>query len=452
MKIVISGAGEVGYHIAKLLSNESLDIIVIDTDKDKLHKIENSLDVLTYRGDTTSFKALSEINIGEADLFVAVTDLQNTNLIACLIAKKLGAKKVFARVTNPEYLERQNMLALQRGGIDMLISPEELASNEILSLVEESVFNEMHSFDDGALNFFGVVIDKKAKLIDKTVKEVADKFKEKLCFLPIFIIRPTEKGNEYIVPRGATTYRKGDHIYIMGIKGARENIYKLLGKEKTELSDVMVLGGGRIGKKTARLLKNNNHNVKIVERNLSKAEDLAEDLADILVINGDGRDTDLLEEEGIEELDAFIAVTGRSETNIMACLQAKSKGVKKAVALVENTEYINLSQEIGIDSFINKKLMAANAIFKHIRKGSVLDVINLHDFKAEVLEYKVKEDSQIAHMKIEELKFPKEAIVGGVVRQSRGYLPKKDFQILPNDRVVVFSRLECIKKVESYFK
>ncbi|MBV7441568.1 Trk system potassium transporter TrkA [Weeksellaceae bacterium TAE3-ERU29] len=455
MKIIIAGAGEVGYHIAKLLSHENLDIVVVDMDKEKLSKIENSLDVLTYRGDTTSFSVLEEIHVDKADMFIAVTDLQNTNIIACLIAKKAGARKVFARVTNPEYLERKNSIALQRAGIDMLISPEELAANEIFNLVEESVFNEMHSFGNGALNMFGIMLDKRANIINKTVKQVADRFKEHINFIPVCITRQKYNNEfEYIVPREDTVYKEGDHVYFIGIEGVRRTLYSLMGKQKTDLSDVLILGGGRVGKKTAKLLKAHGHDVKIIERSLNKAEDLIEDneLSDILVINGDGRDNDLLEEEGISESDAFVAVTGRSETNIMACLQAKYKGVKKTYALVENTEYINLSHDIGIDGFINKKLMAANAIFKYIRKGKVLDVMNLHDLKAEVLEYRVEENSRIAHTKIEDLKFPREAIVGGIIRKFKGYLPTKDFEIQPNDRVVVFSHLECIKKIESYFQ
>lgn len=451
MKIIIAGAGEVGFHIAKLLSNEALDIIVVDTDKEKLAKIESQIDVLTHKGDCASFNVLEEIGADKADIFIAVTQLQNTNLMAAFIAKKVGCKKVVARVTNPEFLERKNIIALNRAGVDMLISPEELAANEIFNLVEESIFSEVHSFENGALNLFGVVLDEKATVLNQTVKQVAEKYGDNINIIPIFIIRSSENGYETLVPRGQTIYQKDDHVYFIALESAKEVIYEILGKQHQALSDIMILGGGRIGTKTAKLLKEHKHNVKIIEQNPEKSYELAEDLHDILILNGDGRDSDLLEEEGISETDAFIAVTGRSETNIMACLLAKSKGVKKTIALVENTDYIHLSQEIGIDGFINKKLMAANAIFKHIRRGKVLDVTNLYDLQAEVLEFKVEENSKIAYKKINDLKFPKEAIVGGVVRDGKGYIPTKGLEIRPLDRVVVFSQPECINKVEAYF-
>ncbi|MDO5655019.1 MAG: Trk system potassium transporter TrkA [Flavobacteriaceae bacterium] len=452
MKIVIAGAGEVGFHLAKLLSNEALNIIVVDLNKEKLAQIESQIDVLTHRGDCASFKTMQEIGINETDILIAVTELQNTNLMSCLIAKKSGCKKVIARVTNPEYLERQNILALQRAGIDMMISPEELAAREIFNLIEESVFNEAHSFDNGALNLFGIILDKKAHILNKTVKEVSEMFGDKISFIPIFIIRSNAYNYEHIIPRGSTQYRLDDHVYFIALESAKEMIYKISGKSHQNLSEVMIMGGGRIATKTARLLKDAKHNVKIIEREKDRAYDLADTFHDILIIHGDGRDGDLLEEEGIAETDAFVAITGRSETNIMACLLAKTKGVKKTIALVENTDYIHLSQEIGIDGFINKKLMAANAIFKHIRKGKVLDVTNLYDLQAEVLEFRVDENSKIAYMKISDLKFPKNAIVGGVIREGKGYIPSKDFVIHPYDRVVVFSQPDSIDRVEEYFE
>ncbi|MGI9525549.1 MAG: Trk system potassium transporter TrkA [Weeksellaceae bacterium] len=452
MKIIIAGAGEVGFHLAKLLSNESLNITVIDTDKEKLAKIETQLDVLIHRGDCASFQTLKEIGVAETDIFIAVTQLQNTNLMAALIAKKSGSKKVIARVTNPEFLERQNIAALNRAGIDMMISPEELAANEIFHLIEESVFSEVHSFDNGALNLFGAVLSNKSTILNKTVKETADEFGDKINFIPILVIRSIEGGYETIVPRGQTVYRENDHVYFIALETAKEIMYRLVGKEHQILTDAMILGGGRIGTKTARLLKDRNHNVKIIEYDKDKAYELADEYHDIMVLHGDGRDSDLLEEEGISEVDAFVAVTGRSETNIMACLLAKSKGVKKTIALVENMDYIHLSQEIGIDGFINKKLMAASAIFKHIRKGKVLDVTNLYDLKAEVLEFRVDENSKIANKTVCEVHFPKNAIIGGVVRNGKGHIPTKGFEIRPNDRVVVFSQPNSIKKVEEFFE
>lgn len=453
MKIVIGGAGEVGFHLAKWLSKEMQDVTVIDTDKEKLHNIESNLDVLVHRGDITSFDALRAIKADEADIFITVTQLQNTNLTSALIAKKMGAKRTIARITNPEFLRRENAVPVQRIGIDVLISPEQLAAVEIHQLVEQSAFNMTHTFANGELKLFGTMLDKDCKILGKQVREVIDVSKQVPNFMPIAIIRNNERGiHETIIPRGDTVYQLNDQVYFIALKHATAAIYTILGKKQEFYKNVIVLGGGSIGKKTVMLLKESNHNVKLIERDRNKAFDLADELNNILVINGDGRDGDLLEEEGISNSDAFIAVTGSSETNIMSCLVAKSKGVKKTIALVENMDYIHLSQEVGISAFINKKLLAADSIFRYIRQGDVLDITGLSDVDAEVMEFKVDENSPIANRTLKEIKFPKESIVGGIVRNNQGFIPTSEFRIYSGDRVVVFVQPSAISKIGKYFQ
>ncbi|MFA7686533.1 MAG: Trk system potassium transporter TrkA [Moheibacter sp.] len=454
MKIVIGGAGEVGFHLAKWLSKEMLDVVVIDTDKEKLHNIESNLDVMVHRGDITSFDSLRAIKVEEADIFITVTQLQNTNLTSALIAKKMGAKRTIARITNPEFLRRENAVAVQRIGIDVLISPEQLAALEIHQLVEESAFNTMHAFANGELKLFGTVLDKDCKVLGKQVREVIDVSRQIPHFMPIAIIRNIERGggHETIIPRGDTVYQLNDQVYFIALKHATAEIYNLLGKKQEFYKNVIVLGGGSIGKKTVSLLKESKHNVKLIEKDRNKAFDLADELNNILIIHGDGRDGDLLEEEGIGNSDAFIAVTGSSEANIMSCLVARSKGVKKTIALVENMDYIHLSQEVGISAFINKKLLAADSIFRYIRKGDVVDVTGLSDVDAEVLEFKVDESSPIVNKTLKEIKLPKESIVGGIVRKNEGFIPTGDFRIMSGDRVVVFVQPSAISKIGKYFQ
>ncbi len=454
MKIVIGGAGEVGFHLAKWLSKEMLDVVVIDTDKEKLHNIESNLDVMVHRGDITSFDSLRAIKVEEADIFITVTQLQNTNLTSALIAKKMGAKRTIARITNPEFLRRENAVAVQRIGIDVLISPEQLAALEIHQLVEESAFNTMHAFANGELKLFGTVLDKDCKVLGKQVREVIDVSRQIPHFMPIAIIRNNERGggHETIIPRGDTVYQLNDQVYFIALKHATAEIYNLLGKKQEFYKNVIVLGGGSIGKKTVSLLKESKHNVKLIEKDRNKAFDLADELNNILIIHGDGRDGDLLEEEGIGNSDAFIAVTGSSEANIMSCLVARSKGVKKTIALVENMDYIHLSQEVGISAFINKKLLAADSIFRYIRKGDVVDVTGLSDVDAEVLEFKVDESSPIVNKTLKEIKLPKESIVGGIVRKNEGFIPTGDFRIMSGDRVVVFVQPSAISKIGKYFQ
>lgn len=454
MKIVIGGAGEVGFHLAKWLSKEMQDVIVIDTDKEKLNFIETHLDVLVFRGDITSFETLRSIRIDEADIFITVTQLQNTNLTAALIAKKLGAKKTIARVNNPEFLRRENAVPVQRMGIDVLISPEQLAATEIHELVEESAFNTMHSFANGELKLLGTVLDKDCKVLDRQVRDVIDVSKETPHFMPIAIIRQNpEKGvYETIIPRGDTEYKLHDQIYFIVLKHATAKIYNLLGKKQEFYKNVIVLGGGSIGKKSVMLLKKSKHNVKLIESDRNRAFDLADEMSDVLIINGDGRDGDLLDEEGISNSDAFIAVTGSSEANIMSCLVAKSKGVKKTIALVENMDYIHLSQEVGISAFINKKLLAADNIIRYIRKGDIVDVAGLSDVNAEVMEFKIDEFSPVVNKTLKEIKLPKESIVGGIVRKNEGLIPTGDFKILSGDRIVVLVKPEAISKIGKYFQ
>ena len=313
----------------------------------------------------------------------------------------------------------------------------------------------MHPFANGQLFMVGTVLDADCKILDKQYKDMylTTKGGEDNLLMPIAIIRSNERGEyQTIIPEAETEFRIDDHVYFIVKKAGILEVYKILGKKQEYFKNVIVLGGGSIGVKVAILLKDNKHNVKLLEINRNKAFDLADDLNNILIINGDGRDGELLLEEGISDSDAFIAVTGSSETNIMSCLLAKSKGVKKTIALVENIDYIHLSQEVGINAFINKKLLTADSIFRYIRQGSVMDVTGISDLDAEVLEFRIHENSEIAFKKVSDFPFKEGAIIAGIVRRNDGFIPTKDFIIEPKDHVVVFSQANLIPKVTKYFK
>ena len=380
MKIIIAGAGDVGFHLAKLLSYESQDTYIIDFDGDRLNYINNHLDVITKKGDATSIKLLKEIGIEKADLLIAVTDSQNTNFTISVIGKSLGAKKTIARIDNPEFLNNCE-IDFKKFGVDFMISPQELAANEIKMLLNQASFNDTVAFESGIFNVLGAVLTYKSPLVDLKVKEARVRFSS-IDYVAIAIKR--ENVSQTIIPRGDTTFELHDQVYFSVPNYSMKDLYPILGKEQFNIKNVMILGGSSIGEKTARNLSKDNFIVKLIEKDKDKAAALAEELSDTLVINGDGQNLELLEEENIRQTDAFIAVTGNSETNIMSCLVAKSKGVKKTIALVENMDYIDISQTIGIQSLINKKLIAASNIFKHIRKGEILDMANLHNIDAEV--------------------------------------------------------------------
>ncbi len=447
MKIIIAGAGDVGFHLAKLLSYESQDTYIIDVDGEKLNYINNHLDVITKKGDATSISLLKDIGIESADLLLAVTESQNTNFTISVIGKSLGAKKTIARIDNPEFLKNDE-IDFKSFGVDFMISPEELAAEEIKMLLNQSSFNDTVAFENGLFNVMGITLGYKSPLLDLSVKEAREKFYN-VDFMTIAIKR--DGVSQTIIPRGDTTYKLNDQVYFSIPNYSLDDIYPIVGKKQINIKNVMILGGSSIGSKTARKLCKENFKVKLIEKSKDKSLLLAEELNNTLLINGDGRDIELLEEENIREMDAFIAVTGDSETNIMSCLVAKSKGVKKTVALVENMDYINISQTIGINTLINKKLIAASNIFRHIRKGEILALANLHNIDAEVFEFEVQANAVVTKKPIKDLKFPRDAVFGGIIRDEKALIVHGDFQIRSGDKVIVFCLPEAIGSIEDLF-
>ncbi|MEM9867098.1 MAG: Trk system potassium transporter TrkA [Bacteroidota bacterium] len=448
MKIIIAGAGEVGFHLAKLLSYEAQDITLIDTDKESLSYADNHLDIRVLRGDATSIEVLKEARVENSELVIGVTASETTNLTLCLLAKQLGCERTIARISNTEFMDNRDVIKFDELGIDELISPEELAATEIQLLLNQSAFNDTYEFEEGLLTMIGVFLPKSAPFVGKMVKEAATIFPE-LHFMPIALQR---MGTQFtVIPRGDTIFKEGDQVYFITSAGGVDELYKLTGMQKREIKNVMILGGSKVGYKTARDLCTKKFNVKLIERNKEKAFDIADDIPHALVINGDGRNVELLDEESLESMDAFIAVTGNSETNIMSCLVAKSKKIKKTIALVENMDYFQLSHSIGVDTLINKKLLAANNIFRYIRRGEVLALTRLNNLTAEILEFEVKADSLVNGEIIRELNFPREAIIGGVIRDGKGIIALGDFRIMEGDKVVVCSKPKAISKIEKLF-
>ncbi len=445
MKIIIAGSGEVGSHLAKLLSYESQEITLIDSNDEKLTFPNSQLDIRVVQGDCTSISILNKANISEADLFVGVTAGESTNLTACYLAKQLGAKKTIARISNPELLENEN-IDFSNLGISELVSPELLTSKEINMVINRAEFTDPFEFDDGALITLGLSATHTSTFVGKTVVEAAEIFPE-THFFPISI----KRDDKTIIPRGDTVFHSGDHIVFMTEPGGEEELLKLSGQNNGEIKNVMILGGGRVGKKIAEDLSSDSISVKLVEINKERAEELAEELAECLVIYGDGTNSELLDEEHLDQMDAFIAVTGDSETNIMSSLIAKAKGINKTIALVDNLDYYKLTQISGIDTLINKKLLAADAISKHVHKAEVVAISQLDNMDAELLEFVVKENSKVCNKTIKDLDFPRCAIIAGVIRDGKGYIVLGDFKILSDDRIVVCCLNDSIQKVEKLF-
>jgi trk system potassium uptake protein TrkA len=448
MKIIIAGGGEVGFHLAKLLSYESQDITLIDSSKESLKNAEAQLDIKTIHGNALSLSLIKEANVSNSDLFIAVTAEEATNITICALAKQLGCKRTIARISNIEFINSVDQVSFKEIGVDELISPEDLAAKEIQQLLEQSAFSNSYGFEGGELTLIGTKLSNDVPFVGKTVKEAASIFQD-VHFMPIAIQR---QGTQFtIIPRGDTCFEEGDNVFFITLKEGVEELYKLTGKIKTSIKNVMILGGGKIALNTARDLSEKNFNVTLIEQNKSKAYELAESLPDVMVINGDGRNLELLEEEDLKSMDAFISVTGNSETNIMACLMANTKKVKKTIALVENMDYFELSKSIGIDTLINKKLLAANAIFRYIRRGDVVDMTTLDNLNVEILEFVVNTNSKVANYKIKDIDFPRTAIIGGVIKEGKGIIALGDFEITSGDRIVVCCLPRSIKRIESLF-
>lgn len=446
MRIIIAGAGDLGFHLAKLLAYEEQDIILIDRDASVLEYATNNLDVSTIKGSSTSVKILEEANVAKADLLIAVTSIEDTNITTCIVGKSLGAKKTVARISNIEFLHQREKLDLKSMGIDEIISPESLAAKEIKRLVKESALTDTFEFENGKLSLIGISVDENSELKDKTLTETAY-LNPDHNFTTIAILRE----NKTIMPHGENKFLLNDHAYFIAEPSGIDRVMSLGGKERIDIKNIMILGGSKVGINTARQLSKK-YNIKLIERDKEKCFALADTLPDTMIINGDVRDTNLLKDEGLDRMDAFIAVTGNSETNIISSLVAKKHGVKKTIAAVENVDYIHLSQSIGVDTMINKKLIAANFIFRYIRRGEVLSLTSVHGVDAEILEFEVQPDSKILSQELKNLDFPKTAVIGGVIRKDIGYTVRGNFKFEVKDKVVVLSNPECIHKVEGFFK
>jgi trk system potassium uptake protein TrkA len=445
MRIIIAGAGEVGTHLAKMLSNENHEIILIDSEEARLKPIDSSLDVLTHEGSATSVKLLEDILRKKTDLFIAVTHSEDTNIIASILAKRFGASKTIARIDNIDYLEQSSLDFFKSIGIDSLIYPELIAAREVLGLLHETGTSEFMEFSGGKLCMYVQKLEENAPIINKTLQEIADNNKtDKYRAVAI------KRNDITIIPRGNEHFQLGDTVYVISTREGIDEMMKTSGKENFEAKNIMILGGSKIGKHVA-LYMQKSCEVKLIDTDIKRCEDLANILDNTLIINGDGRNVDLLEQEGITKIDAFVAVTGNSETNILSCLLAKKMGVKRTIAEVENMEYINLAENTGIDTIINKKISAASRIFRHTTNPNVTQVKYMTGTDAEVLEFIVPPNAKITKGTLRSIDFPRDAIVGGGTRDGEPFIATGDTIINANDKVVVFTLPSAYEKLSKYF-
>ena len=445
MKIIIAGAGNVGTHLAKLLSREKQDIILMDDDEEKLSALSSNFDLLTVAASPSSISGLKEVGVKEADLFIAVTPDESRNMTACMLATNLGAKKTVARIDNYEYLLPKNKEFFQKLGVDSLIYPEMLAAKEIVSSMRMSWVRQWWEFCGGALVLIGTKMRKKAEILNIPLHQLGGPT------IPYHVVA-IKRGTETIIPRGDDVIKLNDIVYFTTTRKYIPYIRKIAGKEDyADVRNVMIMGGSRIAVRTAQYVPDYMQ-VKIVDNDINRCNRLTELLDDkTMIINGDGRDMDLLIEEGLKNTEAFVALTGNSETNILACLAAKRMGVEKTVAEVENIDYIGMAESLDIGTVINKKMIAASHIYQMMLDADVSNVKCLTFANADVAEFTVPENAKITKNKVKDLGLPKGTTIGGLIRNGEGILVTGDTLIQAGDHVVVFCLSMMIKKIEKYF-
>ena len=445
MKIIIAGAGAVGTHLAKLLSGEKQDIILIDENEERLARVGNNFDLLTVNLSPTSIEGLKEAGVAGADLFIAVTPNESCNMTACMIATRLGAKKTVARIDNYEYLQPRHKEFFASLGVDSLIYPEMLAARDIVDAVRMSWIRQWWEFAGGDLVLLGTKLRASAEILNVPLHELGGRN------IPFHIVA-IKRGNETIIPRGDDYIRANDIVYFTTTKKYIPYIRKISGKEHyADIRNVMIMGGSRIAVRAAQYMPDYMR-TKIIELDLNRCHRLTELVDDhVMVINGDGRDMELLNEEGIRNTEAFVALTDSSETNILACLAAKRMGVTKTVAEVENIDYISMAESLDIGTVINKKFIAASHIYQMMLDADVSNVKCLTFANADVAEFTVKAGSLITRCAVKDVGLPKGATIGGLIRGGEGILVNGNTVIQENDHVVVFCLGMMIKKLERYF-
>lgn len=445
MKIIIAGAYAIGTYLAKLLSRNHYDITLMDTNEENLERLGRDYDLLTFEASCTSIKALREAGADTADLFIAVTPDESANLCACTMAKALGAKKTVAKVDNPEYIAPENQEFFKQMGVSSIIYPEILAARDIIKGLKMSWVRQRWDVHGGALVMLGIKLRESCTILNQPLRNISGPDD------PYHVVA-IKRGNETIIPGGNDELKVYDLVYFMTMRNYIPYIRKIVGKENyTDVKNVMIMGGGKTAVRAVQIMPEY-MNAKILEKDFNRCEVLNELFdEDTLVINGDGRDLSLLTEEGIRNTQAFVALTGNAETNILACLTAKRMGVRKTVAMVENMDYVSMAESLDIGTITNKKVIAASHIYQMLLDANVHNVRFLMTANADVAEFVPQEGSKVTKKPVKDLGLPSGMTIGGIVRNGEGMLVSGNTQIQEGDSVVVFCHNIDMKKLEKLF-
>ncbi|HNR65258.1 MAG TPA: Trk system potassium transporter TrkA [Atribacterota bacterium] len=443
MKIIIIGAGKVGLQIAQTLSRENHDITIIDKREDIREDIDSNLDIMTIVGNGASVRILEQAGIKEADMLIAVTRNDEVNMIACMTAKQFNVAKTIARIRNSEYMYA-NSISKEKLGIDYVINPEKATAKEIVRLLKTpSNICEVYDFAEGKISLFGLKIVEDSNFANKKLKEIS--FGQHALMVAIF------RENNLIIPTGNDKIMVGDKIYFLIKKESYSDLELLCDKKNGPLQNVLIFGGSNIGIQVASLLNKIGIKTKLIEINKQKSETISELLPQTLVINGDGTNTELLKEEGIEKTDGFVAVTGYDEDNLLVSLLAKHFGTKKVIAKISRINYIPILEKIGIDAIVNPRLTTASAILRFLKSGDLIALTLLKEGELEVAELIAKKDSKIINKPLKLTNLPNNSIIGAIIRDDEVIIPGGDDIIIEGDKVILFTKTTEIKKIEHLF-
>lgn len=445
MKIVTIGAGDIGFQLTKRLSQEH-DITLIDNDPVKAKRASEQLDAFVIEGHGGSYEVLKKANISRADVLAAMTNDDELNILICQMAKRAGVPSTIARVRNYEYTRPDFIIPRHELGPDMIIHPEKETADAIHRLIRRSTATDVIEFENGKIHLIGIRLEGNSPILRIPLKNLGDEINQ----LPMRIVAINRKERT-LIPRGDDILVAGDQVFVICDTQSLPEIIRLTGKTDTRINNVMILGGGLIGQFIAREISEYIH-VKIIESSKAKSEEIADLLPKSLIIHGDGTDIDLLAVEGITDMDAFVAVTGSDETNIIATLVARHLKVPRTIALVNNTEYLPITPTIGMDAVVSKQLITVNAVLRYIRQQHIASIATLPGVDAQVVEYIASHKSKITRKPLKDVEFPKHAIVGAIIQDEAVIIPRGDTLIQPGDKVVIFSLPQAIGEVEKLFK
>ena len=447
MRIVIIGAGEVGFHVAKALSQEDHDITVVDIDPAKCKRASESLDVIVIEGNGASPRNLSEANVQEADYVLCLTRVDEVNLIASQQANELGASKIIARLRNQQYTTQDSIIKPEKFGINHVIHPEKEACREIVKLVHHSYATQVTDFESGRMQMIGVRIEKSSPVVGKTVREICDVDSE-FKFGIVTVIRDGESH----VPWSDFIFSHSDTAYFIVKKQHLSALMHMLGKEATETKSIIILGGSKIGRSIAEELENE-LNVRLIDDDREKAEWLASKLEQTMVLHGDGTDVELLKAENINDADSFIAVTESEKTNLLSGMLAHHLGVKQTVIHLSTTEYMPIVQEIGLGAVISKNMSTVNSILKFISSSQAESPVTTFDeIDVDVIELSPEPGSKVTTAPLKDIKFPEDSIVGVINSHDKLSIARGASQLTVEDKVLVFAKSNAVSKLKSLFE